>query len=100
MKQKDNEKREKRSFREKLAGRLEVAKEIVLDVPKIVLLGNSEVVIENYKGITEYTAEQIILEANPAPLRIVGERLEIKSVTDEMLFVEGKIRSLGFAKGE
>ncbi len=98
MKRKEKEKFPQKTFREKVAERLDVAKEVVLDVPKIVLLGNREAVIENYKGITEYTTERIVLEANPSPLRILGEHLEIKSVTGEMLFVEGKIHDIGFAK--
>lgn len=98
MRKKRAEKGEKQSLREKIADSFEASKEIVLDVPKIVMIGNREAVIENYKGISEYTPQRIVLEANPRSVRITGEELEIKSVTQEMIFVAGVIDSMGFVK--
>lgn len=98
MRKRRKEESEKLTLRQKIANSFDASKEVILDVPKIELLGNSEAVIENYKGIVEYTPEKIVLEANPCQIGICGEKLEIKCVTQEMLFVSGVIDSIGFLK--
>lgn len=96
----NRQKKERKTFREKVADSFEVSKDVILDVPKIELLGNYEAVIENHKGIVEYTPDRIVLEANPRRIRISGRNMEIKSVTQEMLFVAGTIDGIGFLKEE
>ncbi len=98
MRKKRMTKGEKQTLREKIADGFEASKEVVLDIPKIVMIGNREAVIENYKGISEYTPQRIVLEANPRSIRILGENLEIRSVTQEMMFVVGVIDNMGFVK--
>ena len=98
MRKRRNEEPEKQSFRQKVAESFDASKEIILDVLKVELLGSSEAVVENYKGIVEYTPKRIVLEANPRQFRICGNNLEIKCVTREMLFVSGVIDTIGFLK--
>jgi len=86
------------SLREKFADGFETSKEIVLDIPKIVMLGNREMVVENYKGIIEYTPGKITLDANPKGIKVLGNNLEIKSVSQEMLLISGEIENTGFVK--
>ncbi len=97
MKRKNKE-AEKPTLRERMADELNVSKEMILDVPKMVFIGDREVVVENYKSIVEYTETKIVLEANPRGLRFLGQGLEIKSITREMLFITGKITKLEFVK--
>lgn len=98
MRKRKKEEPENRTFREKVAQSLDMAKDIILDVPRIELLGNREAVVENYKGIVEYTPEKIVLEANPREIRICGRNLEIRSVAQELLLIVGMIDSIGFVK--
>lgn len=100
MKKKKAEEKNKSTIREKVADSLDASKEIVLDVPKLVFIGNREVVVENYKSIVEYTDKKIALEANPCGLRLLGEDLEIKSITREMLYITGKIVKTEFGREE
>ncbi len=100
MRKKKTEKAEKPTLRERMADNLEASKEIVLDVPKIVFVGSREVVVENYKAISEYTESKIVLESNPCGLRFSGRELEIKSITREMLFITGKIQKMEFGREE
>ncbi len=92
------EKKEKPTLRERMADGLDASKEVILDVPKIVFIGNREVVVENYKAISEYTDQKIIVESNPSGLTVCGEDLEIRSITREMLFITGKIQKMEFGK--
>ena len=84
------------TVREHIADSFEVSKEITLDVVKVTLIGAREMTVENYIGIIEYTDKTIHLSAKPAPLRITGDFLEIKTMTKEILYVSGIIHKIGF----
>ncbi len=98
MKKSKAEKKERPTLRERMADGLDASKEVILDVPKIVFIGSREVVIENYKAISEYTDQKIVMESNPYGLMICGANMEIRSITREMLFITGKIQKMEFGK--
>lgn len=91
---------EKLTARERLADSVDVSKELILDVPKLVFIGNREVAIENCKGISEYTESRILVEGKSYRLRLEGAKLEVKTITEDMLCVSGKIKKLEFVGGE
>jgi len=78
-----------------IADALDVSKDIVLNLPRIVLIGTCELTIENYEGILEYGENQICVGANGMKIRIAGKKLEIRTISAEMLFVTGYIQSVG-----
>lgn len=85
-----------KSAREKLADSLDLSKEILLDTSKIVVIGNREVTIENYRGIIEYTPSSIKLLSNPCSVEICGNCLEIKTMTRDFLYVTGAISCISY----
>lgn len=95
---KKEKKDDKRSFRERFADSFEVSKEIFLDVPKLVFLGDRELTIENYKGFVEYTDTVLVLETNSCRLKIDGENLEVGTISTEMLYIKGIIHKVEFRK--
>ena len=78
----------------KIAEALDVSKDIVLNLPRIVLIGTGELTIENYEGILEYSENQICVGAKEMKIRITGKKLEIRTITAEMLFITGYIGQL------
>jgi len=52
----DYKKKIKRQFSEFL----EIPGDVMLDLPKIVLVGNIKIFIENHRGILEYTTEKVV----------------------------------------
>lgn len=87
---------ERPTARERLADSADVSKELILDVPKLVFIGSREVAIENCRGITEYTENKIVVEAKAYKLCLEGTQLEVKTITEDMLCVFGKIKKLEF----
>jgi len=83
-------------FREKLVEALELPKEILLDMTKLTMLGNNNLVIENYKGIVEYENDRIRINTAKGLIRIQGEDLKIKEITSEDIMISGRIGSLEF----
>jgi sporulation protein YqfC len=85
-------------IKEKLAEILELPKEIVLDVPKITVVGNSNFVIENYKGIVEFRNDKIRINIGKGFLKIQGDLLTIKEITSETITIVGKLNSIEFTE--
>lgn len=81
---------------EKVADLLDMPKDIVLDLPKIMILGNKEMNIENFKGIIEYDSEIIRLNIKGAMLTIKGKNLDIRAITDEDVSVCGEFSAVEF----
>jgi sporulation protein YqfC len=89
-------KEEKHSFKEKMAEVLELPKEIVMNFPKITMIGNGDLLIENYKGIIEYEEAKIRVNTGSGIIKILGEHLMIKEITSENILIDGKISLLEF----
>ncbi len=96
MKKRKQDISKKMSLKEKLADSIDMSKEIILDSAKIIFIGHREVTVENYKSIIEYTDSKIILDSKPSKLKFEGENLEVKTITQEFLYITGKILKLEF----
>lgn len=92
------EDKSKISIRERVTELLELPKEIVLDLPKITIVGSSNIFIENYKGIIEYDNTRIRANTSKGIIKISGGNLVIREITSEDLMIEGDIDALEFLK--
>lgn len=84
------------SIKEKMAQFLEMPKEVVLDFPKVVIVGDSELSIENYKGILEYESEVIRVKTADRIIKVGGKNLEITAITDEEIQITGTVSDVKF----
>jgi sporulation protein YqfC len=87
---------QRQRLQKKLANLLEIPDDIVLDLPRITLLGNMQMLVENHKGIIEYTNDFVRIRLNRGLLVIVGESLSLGNLQAEELIVEGEITALRF----
>lgn len=87
------------SLREKIADSIDISKEVILDTILLTMIGEREMTVENYKSIITYTDTKIKIKAKPYPIEIVGTGLEIRSITRELLYITGRIRSFAFSTG-
>ena len=58
--------------KEVLVEKLELPKEVILDIPKIIVMGRNEITIENHKGIQIFEKNKIKINTNMAPIEIKG----------------------------
>jgi sporulation protein YqfC len=91
MSKKNEEKAKK--VKEKFNQILELPKELLLDLPRITVLGNEQILIENYKGITEY--EENMVRLNNC-INIFGHKLNVEEITSDEILIVGKILSIEF----
>lgn len=88
----------KASLKEKFSELLDLPKEIVLNIPKITLVGKSDMMLENYKGIIEYDDKRIRINTGIGVLRITGSGLCIKEITSEDIIICGEILGIEIIK--
>lgn len=75
---------------------LEIPKDLVLDLPKITVIGRNEFYLENHRGIIEYSPQLLRINLSRGFLEIQGDRLEIKALMPDEMKVWGEIRSINF----
>ena len=94
----ETEKQPKASLKEKFSEILDLPKEIVLNIPKLTIVGNGDMMLENYKSIIEYDNNRIRINTGIGVVRITGSRLLIREITSEDIIICGEINGLEFIK--
>lgn len=83
-------------IRRKLASALDLPGEIILNLPKIVLIGNFQVLIENHRGILTYNSETVRVLVETGEVAVRGQDLVLRRILPEELLIEGKIQGIDF----
>ncbi len=73
---------------------LEIPKEVYTNVPKIVITGFDEMIIENFKGILEYEEFFVQINTYVGVININGYGLTLENMTNDDIKVKGKIESI------
>ena len=72
---------------------LELPKEVCSNVPKMIITGFDEIIIENFKGILEYEDFFVQINTHIGIININGYNLLLENMTDDDIKVKGKIES-------
>lgn len=73
---------------------LELPQEVYSNVPKIIITGFDEIIIENFKGILEYEEFYVRINTHIGVVNINGYGLSLENMTNDDIKVRGKIESL------
>ena len=65
-----------------------------LELPRITMIGDIHVYIENHQGIVRFTSNEIILNISNGYLNIKGSELVIKMLLTSEILIEGKLTAL------
>ena len=86
--------------RNKLERILEMPIEVTTSNPKITILGFSELLIENFKGIIEYEDYLIKINTFIGIVIIQGDKLNLNQITENDVSVNGEIEKIYFEPAE
>jgi len=75
----------------KFAGSMELPREVMLDVPRVIMIGTLQVHVENHKGILEYTPSRVRVRTPDGVVTVSGRRLRIGRIGREELTVDGRV---------
>ena len=74
---------------------------MISGVPIVELAGDRRVLIENHRGVVEYSGDVICVKVKFGLLCIYGHQLEFAKMTKAQLVITGKIQSVELkGKGE
>jgi sporulation protein YqfC len=65
-------KKKLQTVRSTVSEMFELPKEITLNMPKISLIGNNQMLVENHRGIIEYTPNIIRVNSTVGVIRVQG----------------------------
>ena len=83
--------RERSQQTESLVESLKLPKDILMGALKVTMTGSREAWIENYRGILEYTENQILLQGKTCQVCFEGTQLSIDYYTNEDMKISGCI---------
>ncbi|NLM37092.1 MAG: sporulation protein YqfC [Firmicutes bacterium] len=78
-------------FGAKLAEYLELPSDVVLNLPRLVLTGDRQLVVENHRGLKLYSQTEVCLQTTIGLLTVGGEELNIKLITADQVEIDGRI---------
>lgn len=82
--------------REILVEKLDLPKDVMLNLPKITIIGNDEITIENHKGIILFDRNIIKINTKVKIIDIEGEDFEILYIGDSTITISGKFKSISY----
>jgi len=79
-----------------MADFLEIPKDLILDLPKITIIGRSELYLENHRGIIEYSLTRMRINLVRGFVQIEGDNLEIRALMPEEMSISGIIQAVRY----
>ena len=73
---------------------LDLPSDVVEYFPKISIISNLRLLIENHKGIKLYTEKEIIVKCKKFNIEISGSELFIREITDEYIYIFGIVENI------
>ncbi len=84
----------KENVKSNLVESLELPMDIMYGSVIITAMGRNQILVENYKGIIEYTQEKIRLQTKTCQVTIQGKRLIVEYYTNEEMKITGYIQGI------
>ena len=79
---------------ERTAQLLDIPADALTGLPRMELLGDGELRMENHKGILAYGTQEIHVSGGSFVVKITGEGLELRAMTGLELLITGTIRQI------
>lgn len=84
----------KKKFHKLTAEMLEMPQDVVYDLPRLTLIGDRQLYIENHRGVVHFSSEKLMLALSRGQLEVSGSDLVIRTIWTEEVFVEGVITGI------
>ena len=87
----------KESILEKTAEVFDLPGDVVAGLPRVELLGDRQLRMENHRGILAYGKEEIHVSGGAFVIQITGQGLELRAMTGLELLITGRIAGIQLA---
>jgi sporulation protein YqfC len=82
--------------KETIAEKLDIPRDIVMNLPKITVTGDNEIIIENHKGVILFEERQVKINSTIGMIEINGSRFEVLFMGGNTLTLSGKFKSITY----
>lgn len=82
-----------------ITSHLALPSDVVLELPRITMIGQIHVYIENHQGLAVYSDTELKLKTNKGYIQITGSSFVLKMMLPEEILVEGTIEEVKFIPG-
>ncbi|GIP35832.1 sporulation protein YqfC [Paenibacillus sp. J2TS4] len=93
-----------RSIKKKLnmvtAKLLEVPQDVILDLPRLTMIGNMQLYIENHRGVLHFSSQLLKLAFGKGELEVHGKDLVMRGIQTEEVFIEGTINDIKYINND
>ncbi|AMX82853.1 sporulation protein YqfC [Geobacillus subterraneus] len=83
-----------------MAEKLELPADIMMDLPRITMVGQIHIYIENHRGLLTFSDKELRLLLRNGQLLVRGEQFIIKTILPEEILLEGKISQVVYIEEE
>ena len=83
-------------IRSMTASVLDLPQDVIFDLPRITMIGNMQLYIENHRGVLGFSEQMLRLQLSVGLLQIRGKDLVIRAILAEEVFIEGAIEEIRF----
>lgn len=81
-------------MRKWLSQHMELPQDVIMDLPRITMIGQIHIYIENHRGLLSFSDEEIRLLLKQGQMIVKGKNLVIKTILPEEILLEGKIEKV------
>ncbi|MGM7635609.1 sporulation protein YqfC [Bacillus sp. FJAT-52991] len=82
-----------------LANSMNLPEDVMMDLPRITIIGQLHIYIENHRGLLAFSDKEVRLLLTKGQLLIQGHSFTIKTILPEEILLEGKIVKLMYLEG-
>ncbi|MGN7357774.1 sporulation protein YqfC [Paenibacillus sp. SAF-054] len=75
---------------------LDLPQDVLLDLPRITVVGNKELSIENHRGVRHFSENKMVLSLSQGSLEVEGSGLMIRAILPEEVLIEGIIHNIKY----
>ncbi|MCZ8518718.1 MULTISPECIES: sporulation protein YqfC [Paenibacillus] len=75
---------------------LDLPQDVVMDLPRMTMIGNMQLYIENHRGVLHFSSDLLKLALSKGRLEVYGSDLVIRAILSEEVFVEGLIQDVKY----
>jgi sporulation protein YqfC len=84
------------TFKQLVDKTVDLPKDVMMDLPRITMIGQIHIYIENHRGLLAFSDKEIRLLLKQGQLLVKGNGFVIKTILPEEILLEGKIDSVLF----
>ncbi|MDQ1912933.1 sporulation protein YqfC [Paenibacillus sp. GD4] len=75
---------------------LDLPQDVVMDFPRITMIGNMQLYVENHRGVLHFSSDVLKLSLSKGRLEVYGKELTIRAILSEEVFIEGIIHDIQY----